>query len=110
MNVENTIAKRLNERRAQQAHEACQTNQIHTLLLQDVNHLTIKRFPAQTLRVGKEDVESAFARSLQAGRLFHVADNDSNFGAKLAVVDLLRDGFKIRTSARKEDTDPFHGS
>src|SRR3954471_18987141 len=101
MNVQNAVGKSVDEDAAQNAHEAREDYQRDLVFLQHLYGLSIKFFPGTLTRWNVNGIQSSITGPLKTGRVFDVADNDSDFRFQFSCGNLIGYGFEVRAAAGK---------
>ena len=112
MDIENAVGKRLDERRAQQAHEAREADERHAALLQRRDDGKIERLARRVaLVVDVQRLDAGRAGALEAGRVRPVGDDHGNLRVQAAAGDAVDDRLQIAAAARYENANPsiLHG-
>jgi hypothetical protein len=105
VDVENAIGKGIEELGPNQAHETSKAHESDVVRLKNLNYRAIVGIPVLVITWQNGDgLDSSLARTLQAGGLRSIRDDDGNRGVKTAVRDRIDDRLEIGASARDENT------
>jgi len=106
VDVEDSVRERVDERRAQQAHESGQTYQADVALLQLLYQRAVVVF-ARRERFVVEDqgLDVGRARMIEAGRIGLVRNHDGDRGIEAFLFDRLDDRLEIRSPPGDQDAE-----